>query len=109
MKHPMNDRDKKPFFDRPRNVKRMLRVFYAVCAALLAVDFLYHRHVIHAFESVPGFYALFGLVACVVLVLAAKEMRKVLMRDEDYYEGDGAGAGDDGAGDGDDGSGRDAD
>lgn len=83
----------KHFFDRPRNVKRMLRVFYAVCAGLLAADFLFHRHVTHAFESVPGFYALFGLAACVVLVLAAKEMRKVLMRGEDYYEGDGDDAG----------------
>lgn len=77
----------KHFFDRPRNIKRMLRVFYALCAALFAADFLHQRDVAHAFESAPGFYALFGLVACVVLVLAAKEMRKVLMRGEDYYEG----------------------
>jgi len=89
----MNNRDQKHFFDRPRNVKRMLRVFYAVCAGLLAADFLFHRHVTHAFESVPGFYALFGLAACVVLVLVAKEMRKVLMRGEDYYGGDGDDAG----------------
>jgi len=41
---------------------------------------------VHAWEALPGFYALFGFVACVVLVLIAKEMRKVLMRDEDYYD-----------------------
>ncbi|MDD9857732.1 MAG: hypothetical protein OXU96_06785 [Gammaproteobacteria bacterium] len=94
----MKSRDKEHFFDRPRNVKRMLRVFYAVCAGLLTADFLFHRHVVHAFEAVPGFYALFGLAACVVLVLAAKEMRKILMRGEDYYEGGGddAGESDDG-------------
>lgn len=88
-------RDDKHFFDQPRNVKLLLRVFYAVCAALLVADFLYHRHVYHAFEAVPGFYALFGLAACVALVLAAKEMRKILMRDEDYYEGGGEGDNDD--------------
>jgi len=97
----------KHFFDQPRNIKFMLRVFYAICLALFAADFVYRRDITHAFESTPGFYALFGLGACVALVLAAKEMRKVLMRDEDFYErgdgaGDVAGAGDgdvDGAGD----------
>jgi len=32
-----------------------------------------------------GFYALYGFVACVLLVLLAKEMRKLVMRNEDYY------------------------
>lgn len=91
----MNGPGKQHFFDRPRNVKRLLRAFYVVCAGLLAADFLFHRHVYHAFEAVPGFYALFGLAACVALVLAAKEMRKILMRDEDYYEGGAGGNNDD--------------
>lgn len=79
--------DEKPhLFDSPRNVKRLLRTFYLVCAGLLALDFVHHRHAIHAWEELWGFYALFGFVACVALVLTAKEMRKVLMRDEDYYD-----------------------
>ncbi len=76
----------KHFFDDPHNVKLTLRVFYGICAGLLLLDFVYHRHVIHAWEDAFGFYALFGFVACVGLVLGAKEMRKILMRDEDYYE-----------------------
>jgi hypothetical protein len=35
-----------------------------------------------------GFYAIYGFVACVILVLVAKEMRKLVMRDEDYYDDD---------------------
>ena len=35
-----------------------------------------------------GFYGIYGFVCCVFLVLAAKELRKLLMRDEDYYESD---------------------
>ena len=77
---------RKHFFDDPRNLKLTLRVFYGICAGLLLLDVFYHRHVIHAWEDLFGFYALFGFVACVALVLGAKEMRKVLMRDEDYYE-----------------------
>lgn len=37
-------------------------------------------------DGLPGFYAVYGFVGCVILVLLAKEMRKVVMRDERYYE-----------------------
>ena len=33
-----------------------------------------------------GFYGFFGFIACVVLVLAAKELRRLVMRREDYYD-----------------------
>ena len=82
-------RERKHFFDDPGNVKKVLRVFYVVCALLLLADVVYHRHVVHAWEGVWGFYAGYGFVACVLLVLIAKEMRKLLMRREDYYDGDG--------------------
>ncbi|MFQ5784449.1 MAG: hypothetical protein ACE5H8_06460 [Alphaproteobacteria bacterium] len=78
--------EKKHIFDDPRNVKRLLGVFFVVCAALAAIDLIFHRHVIHAWEALPFFYAIFGFVACAALVLIAKEMRKVLMRKKDYYE-----------------------
>lgn len=85
----MQDADGKQYlFDKPRNVTRLLRGFYAVCIVLLVMDLVLHRHVIHAWENLPGFYALFGFVACVVLVLAATQMRKVVMRKEDYYDVD---------------------
>ncbi len=56
---------------------------------LFALDFVIHRHVVHSWETLWGFYAVFGFVACVILVLVAKRMRTFLMRSEDYYdEGD---------------------
>ena len=78
--------ERKRFLDEPRIVKRLLWVFYAVCAGLLALDFVHHRHVIHEWENLPGFYGVYGFIACVVLVLVAKEMRKLVMRDEDHYD-----------------------
>ena len=80
--------EKKHIFDNPENIRRLLWIFYAICAGLLLIDAVFHRHVIHAWESLFGFYAVFGFVACVILVLVAKEMRKVLMRREDYYDDD---------------------
>ena len=78
--------EKPDFFDKPHNITLILRVFYILCAVLVILDFVVHRHIYTEIESIPTFYALYGFVACVVLVLIASQMRKWLMRDEDYYE-----------------------
>lgn len=78
-------------FDPPRNVHRLLWIFFALCAVLLGLDQLVHRHLSFAEGVFPvegwfGFYAIYGFVACVLLVLTATLLRKVLMRREDYYD-----------------------
>ena len=78
--------DKKHLFDDPGNVKHLLRAIYVICAVLVALDLLFLRHGVHAWESLPGFYALYGFVGCSALVLIAKKMRQFLMRGEDYYD-----------------------
>ncbi|MFT4926574.1 MAG: hypothetical protein ACI8WB_002672 [Phenylobacterium sp.] len=78
--------EKKYFFDQPKNVKRLLNVFYGCCVLLFALDFVIHRHVLHSWENLWGFYPIYGFVGCVVLVLVASWMRTFLMRDEDYYD-----------------------
>ncbi|MCW8901742.1 MAG: hypothetical protein OQK95_13845 [Gammaproteobacteria bacterium] len=81
------EKDEKTYlFDKPRNVTHLLRGFYIICTILFVADLIVHRHSIHPWEGFPGFYAIYGFVACVVLVVIAKEMRKVLMRKEDYYD-----------------------
>ena len=49
-------------------------------------DFFYHKHTHYGFQGIYGFDAFYGFVSCVLLVLAAKQLRKLLMRDEDYYD-----------------------
>jgi hypothetical protein len=83
----MDDGKKRHIFDDPANVKRVIHALYGVCALSLLADFFVDRHVDHPGEALFGFYALYGFVACVILVLVAKELRKVLMRGEDYYDG----------------------
>ena len=85
---PDDPEGKQYLFDKPRNISRLLGGFYVVCVALFLLDFVLHRHVYLAWENLPGFYAIFGFVACVALVLIAKEMRKVVMREEEYYDVD---------------------
>lgn len=82
------------FFDKPENVKRLLRVFYAICIILALLDFVIHRHVYHSLERIWLFYPIYGFVGCVLLVLVAKWMRTFLMRSESYYDNAGQSGGD---------------
>ena len=87
---------KQHVFDKPRNVRIVLRSLYTVCAFVFLLDIInlipfaggagHLRHAEASWEGFPGFYAIYGFVACVILVLVAKQLRKVLMRDEDYYD-----------------------
>lgn len=79
---------KQHFFDKPENISKLLKVFYVICAVLVLLDFIVHRHIVHDWEKLPGFYAIYGFVGCVLLVLIAKGLRKFLMRGENYYQGD---------------------
>ena len=74
------------FFDKPENVRRTMWALYAICAILVVADFIAHRHIYHPWESLPAFYPIYGFVGIVVLVLLAKQLRRVVMRDEDYYD-----------------------
>jgi hypothetical protein len=61
-------------------------VLYVVSAVLVALDLLVHRHTEHPWEHVVEFYPLYGFVGIVILVLAAKGLRRLVMRPEDYYD-----------------------
>lgn len=78
--------ERERWLDEPRNVDRICYGLYALCALLVLADFFYAKHPHFAVEGWFGFYGFFGFVGCVGLVLAAKLMRKVVMRGEDYYD-----------------------
>lgn len=78
--------EKKHLFDNPKNIKRLLQIFYVCCALLVVLDFVIHRHTIHHWEQLWAFYPIYGFIGCVVLVLVATWMRTFLMRPEDYYD-----------------------
>ncbi len=78
--------EKTYWLDNPRNVAKVFWGLALVCALLFAADAFYDKHVELEAETWFGFYGIFGFVACVALVLAAKELRRILMRGEDYYD-----------------------
>jgi hypothetical protein len=87
MKEQDHTPDKKYLFDKPGNIKRLLESFYLSLLLLLIIDIFIHKHPHFPWEEWPEFYAAFGFVACVVLVISAKYiLRPLVKRKENYYD-----------------------
>jgi hypothetical protein len=81
-----DEKEKTHIFDRQENVDRLLKGLYVICILLVLADFVIHRHIGFNWEKIPAFYAIYGFVACVLLVIIAKRIRNIVMRQEDYYD-----------------------
>jgi hypothetical protein len=82
------------WMDRPEKVRLFLLVFYVICGALFAAEFLLtgaenaHPHPLE--ERMRYFvYPVYGFLSFWFLVLVARPMRTLLIRSEDYYQGGG--------------------
>ena len=67
--------------------KTMKRIAYAVLILIILIDFFIPRHEIHFFgDGIPGFWSLFGFVACILIILISKCIGYLgIMQDEKYY------------------------
>ena len=79
-------KDKPYWLDQTSNIDKLLYVFYMVCFILLIADFFYHKHTYFSFENWFGFFAWFGFLAYTGIIISAKLLRKILKRDEHYYD-----------------------
>ena len=71
--------------------KKVRRIAYGVLILLIITDFFIPRHEVHFFgDEIPGFWSLFGFIACVLIIVVSKWIGHLgLMQDENYYnEGD---------------------
>ena len=69
-------------------LKATIRVCLVVLAALVVWDALFvSKEHVHTFvERIPGFWAVFGFVACVVIIIVSKWFGHLgIMTREDYY------------------------
>lgn len=73
-------------FDKPENVKRLLFLFFVALAVLLFIDLFLDKHAEFEWEGVPGFFAAYGFISYVLLIFVSKLLRKLIKRDEDYYD-----------------------
>jgi len=69
-----------------RKRKKVIWVLAVICFVLIVADLFYHKHVILDFENWFGFYGFFGALSSLLLILVATQWRKIIGRDEDYYD-----------------------
>ena len=74
------------WLDHAENVRKVYYGVWVVCGLLLVAELFIDKHVETTAEHWFGFHGFYGLVACVALVLAAKGLRRLLMRPETYYD-----------------------
>ena len=67
---------------------RLKRIAYAVLALTVVVDFFLPRHDPHFFwDTIPGFSAVFGFIACILIIVVSKAFGRFwVARSEDYYD-----------------------
>ena len=70
-------------------LKATIRISLILLAALVVWDALFvSKEHVHTFvERIPGFWAAFGFVACVVIIIVSKWFGHLgIMTREDYYD-----------------------
>ena len=72
--------------DSKRSGRAAFWTIVVVGVITVLTDFTYEKHGHLEIENGLGFHAWYGFVSCVALVLAARGLRRILMRDEDYYD-----------------------
>lgn len=71
---------------RPQTIRKLWRFFIAVLAAVVLAELLVPHKTRFALEGIFGFYALFGFLACAVLIVFAKAVGVFLKRPDTYYD-----------------------
>ena len=82
------DDGKTYWLDKDGSVDKIWYALLILCFVLTSADLFYEKHPHFEIEKWFGFYSGFGFVFSVGLVLRAKELRRILMRKEDYYDDD---------------------
>lgn len=74
------------WLDRPSSVNSIIKVLIVACVLSVLADFFYHKHGDYHFQEWIAFDAIFGFAAYVGLITVAKGFRRLVMRNEDYYD-----------------------
>lgn len=78
------------WFEKPGTIRLLWIVLIMACAVVAGAGVWgAFRHLMHphmAADAFPVFYGVFGFVAFSFIVLVGQHLRKILMRDEHYYD-----------------------
>ncbi len=64
---------------------KVIKPLAITCVVLFVLDFLIDRHPHVPGEGFPAFYAICGFLAFTLIVLGAKQLRRLIKQPEDWY------------------------
>ncbi len=70
----------------PKTIRLLWWIFGTILVLTVAAQLFIHVHAYFSVDGWPGFYAGFGFLSCVAMVLFAKVLGWVLKRPDDYYD-----------------------
>ncbi|MEK7702533.1 MAG: hypothetical protein AAB317_01040 [Nitrospirota bacterium] len=75
------------YFGNSNWIKKATSIFYVLLILLIVADFFIPKeHAVLFGESLPGFYALFGLIATLLIIIIAKSLGNLfIMKKENFY------------------------
>ena len=73
---------------RKDNIRKLWIIFIAILAMTVIAGLFVHQHQSFGIEDSFGFFAWYGFVSCVGMIVFAKLLGLFLKRPEDYYEKD---------------------
>ena len=76
---------KKGWLERPLIKWLLFALFLFWLAGAVGLDLIAHRHGHFEFENFMGFWAVFGLLGCLLLCYLAKFIRLIIKRPLGYY------------------------
>lgn len=71
---------------RPQTIRLLWTIFIGILVLTVLPDFLIHQHEEFGIEATFGFFAWYGFVTCVAMVLFAKLLGVFLKRKDVYYD-----------------------
>jgi hypothetical protein len=83
---PMPDPKADYWLVRPETIRRLWIAFIAVLALTVAADFFVDHHGETGITGTLGFYAWYGFIACVVMIVVSRLLGIFLKRPANYYD-----------------------
>ncbi len=71
---------------RPENIRLMWRIFMVILALTVVAELGIKGHPYFGVDGWFGFYAIYGFITCVGMVVFAKVLGIVLKRPDTYYD-----------------------
>lgn len=84
--NPTPSDERKHWLVRPSSIRKLWWIFSGILTLSVVAQVLVHVHAYFSVDGWFGFYAAFGFISCVAMVIFAKVLGFLVKRPDDYYD-----------------------